>query len=160
MSRTRPYIALIISFWVAAVLQQAVVPRLGIGAAAPDLLLVVALVSAVFFPPSKAAVLGFVAGVVHGAIAGADLAHYAVSRTLVAFAVGYLSGLELDVKPWYVGLTVLGGTVLAQFLMMIPAPPPEIGPYVGATILSAMYNGVLAIPIYALIRRSLSPQEN
>ena len=160
MSHAKPYVTLIISFWVAAILQMAVVPRLQLGAAAPDLLLVVALVAAVFFPPSKAAVLGFVAGVLHGGVAGADLAHYAVSRTIVAFAVGYLSGLDLNVKPWYVGLTVLGGTLVAQFLMMIPAPPVEFGSYVTATILSAMYNGVLAIPIYALIRRSLSPQKN
>ena len=160
MRQARPYIALALWFWAAAVLQQAVAPRIQIVAAMPDLLLVVALVSAVFFPPRKAAVLGFVAGVLHGGIAGADLAQYAVSRTLVAFAVGYLSGLDLDVRPWYVGLTVLGGTLAAQFLMMIPAPPAEIGPYVRATILSAMYNGVLAIPIYALIRRSLSQKVN
>ncbi|MCH8978531.1 MAG: rod shape-determining protein MreD [Armatimonadetes bacterium] len=160
MRQARPFVALALWFWVAAVIQQAVAPQVKIAGAEPDLLLVVALVSAVFYPPRIAAVLGFVAGVLHGGIAGADLAHYAVSGTLVAFAVGYLSGLELDVKPWYVGLTVLGGTLAAQLLMMIQAPPPETVPYVRATILSAMYNGVLAIPIYALIRRSLSPKVN
>ena len=160
MRQAKPYVALVLWFWAAAVLQQAVAERIEIKSARPDFLLVVALVSAVFYQPRIAAVLGFVAGVLYGGIAGADLGGYAVSLTLVAFAVGYLSGLELDVKPWYVGLTVAGGSLAAQFLMMIPAPPPEIGPYVGATIFSAMYNGVLAIPIYVLIRRSLSPKDN
>lgn len=156
MRQSRAYIALALWFWAAAVFQQAVAPRIQIAGAAPDFLLIVALVAAVFFPPRLAAVLGFIAGVLNGAIAGADLAHYAVSRTLVAFAVGFLSGLNLDVKAWYVGLTVMGGTLAAAVLMMIPAPPPEFGPYVQATIVSAMYNGVLAIPIYALVRLSLS----
>jgi hypothetical protein len=50
---------------------------------------------------------------------------------------------------------VVGGTLLAYLLMMVPAPPPEVGRYLRDTIVAAMYNGVLAIPLYALLRRTL-----
>jgi rod shape-determining protein MreD len=133
---------------------------LAFGGATPDFLIVTALVAAVFFQPIVAAVLGFVAGLLHGGVTGSDTANFAISRTLVCYAAGYVSRLELEVRPWYVGLTVAAGTVLAYFLMMIPAPPPHVWPYVRDTIFSAMYNGVLAIPLYALLRRSLHPKVN
>lgn len=160
MNRARPIVFLVLCFWVAAGLQQAAAPHLAFGGAQPDLLLVTALVAAVFFEPVVAAIFGFVAGVLHGGVTGSDTTNFAVSRTLVAYAAGFVSRLELDVRPWYVGLVVLGGTLLTYGLMMVPAPPPQVWPYVRDTILSAMYNGVLAIPLYAMMRRSLRPKVN
>ncbi len=160
MNKARPIVVLVLCFWVAAGLQQAAAPHLAFGSARPDLLITTALVAAVFFEPLIAATLGFVAGVLHGGVTGSDTANLAVSRTLVAYAAGYVSRLELDVRPWYVGLVVLAGTVVSYLLMMIPAPPPEVWPYVRDTIFSAMYNGVLAIPLYAMMRRSLRPKVN
>lgn len=151
---------LVLSFWLAAVLQQAVVERVQIGGARPDLLLTLALASAVMFAPRFAALFGFVAGLLQGAIAGADLAHFTISYTIVAYFAGYLSWLELDIRAWYVALVVIGGTVTVGLLMMIPAPPSQLWPHLGDTILSAIYNGVLAIPLYALIKRSLHAKVN
>lgn len=160
MSRARPVILLVLVFWIAAALQQAAAPHMTIAGASPDILLVVALSSAVFFEPVIGAVLGFVAGMLHGGVTGADTASLTVSRTLVSYAAGYVSRLELDVRPWYVALVVFGGTVVSHLLMMIPAPPPEVWPYLRDTIVSAMYNGVLAIPLYAFMRRTLRPKVN
>ena len=160
MSRARPYIVIAVAFWIAAALQQAAAPHMTVSGARPDLLLVLALSLAVTFQPVAAAVLGFVAGLLHGGVVGSDLASLTVSRTLVGYLAGYVSRLELDVRPWYVGLVVFGGTALAHLLLMIPAPPPEAWPYLRDTIVAAMYNGVLAIPLYALLRRTLHPKVN
>jgi rod shape-determining protein MreD len=151
---------MVLAFWIGAALQLAAAPHLTVAGASPDILLVVAVSSAVFFPPTIAACLGFVAGLLHGGVAGADTSSLTISTTLVCYAAGYVSRLELDVRPWYVGLVVLGGTVAAHLLLMIPAPPPETLPYLRATIVAAVYNGMLAIPLYAFMRRTLRPKVN
>ena len=160
MKKTRPFVILVLGFWLAAVLQQATVDRLQIGGARPDLLLILAFSTAVMFAPRYAALFGFVAGLLQGAITGADLAHYTISYTIVAYLAGFLSWLELDIRAWYVALVVIGGTIIVGLIMMIPAPPVQFWPYLGDTILSAIYNGVLAIPLYVLIKRLLHPKEN
>jgi rod shape-determining protein MreD len=160
MSRIRPFLTLFFAFWLGAALQLAAAPHMTIAGAAPDILLIVALSSAVFFQPTIGAVLGFVGGLLHGGVAGADTSSLTISSTLVSYAAGYVSRLDLDVRPWYVGLVVLAGTVVSHLLLMIPAPPPETWPYLRATIVAAMYNGVLAIPLYALMRRTLRPKVN
>lgn len=160
MNKTRPFVILFVSFWLIAVLQQSIVDRIQIGGAQPDLLLVLALATAVMFAPRFAALFGFLAGVIHGAIIGADLAHVTISYTIVAYCAGFLSWLEMDIRVWYVALVTLGGSIVASLLMMIPAPPEHFWPFLGDTILSATYNGVLAIPLYALLKRILHPKVN
>ena len=160
MSQSRPFIVLALAFWIAAALQQAAAPHLAIAGARPDFLLVVALAASVMFPPVVAAVLGFASGLLHGGVAGSDVASLTVIRTLGAYLAGYVSRLELDVRPWYVGLVAFGGTLLASLLKMVPSPPPETWPYLRDTIFAAMYNGVLAIPLYALLRRTLHHKVN
>lgn len=160
MTATRPYVVLALVFWAAAALQMAAAPRLAIAGAPPDLLMVVAFATAILFPPTIAAVLGFTAGLLHGGVVGSDVATFTISRTLVAYGAGYVSRLELEVRPWYAGLVALGGTVLVHLLVMIPAPPPETWPYLRDTIVAATYNGVLAIPLYAFLRRTLRPKVN
>jgi hypothetical protein len=49
-------------------------------------------------------------------------------------------------------------TIVAQLILMFFAPPPGIASFLGATIGSAMVNGVLAVPVHALLRRILGPQ--
>ncbi|MCH7945449.1 MAG: hypothetical protein IIC73_05460 [Armatimonadetes bacterium] len=151
---------LIVCFWLAAVLEHSVTQRFLAEGGRPDLLLALALSVSVMFQPRYAALLGFLAGLLQGGMASADLAHFTIAYTMVGFAAGWVSKLKLDVRPWFVALVVLGGTLVAGLLMMIPAPPPEFWPRLRDTILSAMYNGVLAIPIYVLIRRSLVQKVN
>lgn len=160
MSTMRPLIILIVCFWLAAVFEHAVTNRISPGGARPDLLLVLALSVSVMFQPRYAAMVGFLAGLLQGGIAVADLAHFTIAYAMVGFAAGWVSKLELDVRPWFVALVVLGGTLVAGLLMMIPAPPPEFWPRLQDTILSAIYNGLLAMPIYVLMRRSLSQKAN
>jgi hypothetical protein len=43
-------------------------------------------------------------------------------------------------------------------MLMVPAPPPVFLPYLRDTIVAAMYNGVLALPLYVFLRRTLRPK--
>ncbi len=154
MNRWQPIALVVLLFWVAAALQVKAVQSLTIFGARPDFLLVVAVSVSVLHRPGTAAGMGGIAGFLQGVISGANLAHYVVSRAVAAFAVGHVSKLELDVRSGYVGLMAVGATIIAQVLLMIFAPQPEFWSFIQATILTALYNGVLAIPVYALLRRA------
>ncbi|HXH60391.1 MAG TPA: hypothetical protein VNI20_03440 [Fimbriimonadaceae bacterium] len=160
MSRIRPYLVFAAWFWIVAALQQTLGTRAMIGSASPDFLLTLGLVAAVMYPPRIACLLGFTAGVLHGGIAGADLSGLAISRTLACFGAGFVSRLDLEIKPVYVALVVFAGTLAAQVMMMVPAPPPAAWVYVRDTLFGAMYNAALALPVYLLLRRSLRHRMN
>lgn len=139
----------------AAILQQALAPRMAIFGVQPDFFLILLVPLALVAPASVAAPLGFASGVIHGAVAGANLPHYAISRGVAFFAAILSRGVGLEIGLPLAGLLVGLATVIAQIVLMFLAPPPAITPFLAATMGVALYDGVLALPIYALLRRSL-----
>jgi rod shape-determining protein MreD len=137
--------------------QRAVSPYIAIGGVAPDFLLVVIGCLALFGTRRSGSIIGFLAGVIEGALAGANLAAYAVSRTIAGFVSGWFSALEFEAGAIVASFVVFAITLLSQLLLMFVAPPGQIGGFLLATIGSAVYNGVLAMPLYALLRRVLDP---
>ncbi|MCH7904154.1 MAG: rod shape-determining protein MreD [Armatimonadetes bacterium] len=158
MKVVAPWLALALLFWLAAGVQHGAATRLAVFGANPDFLLVVAFCSSILTRPAASAGLGFLAGVLQGAMAGAHLAHHVISRALTCFFIGYESRLEFGVKVEFAALTVAIGTVVSRVLLAILAPPPEIWPFLRATIGTAIYNGVLAVPTYLLVRRLFKHQ--
>src|SRR5688572_15606114 len=75
-------LAIAIGLWVAGGLQQVVAPRLMLFGASPDFLLISLAAGSLFLKRNQAAFLGFVCGLIHGALAGANLTHYVISRTI------------------------------------------------------------------------------
>lgn len=89
-------------------------------------------------------------------MAGANLAHYAVSRTVAGFAGASSRAIGFEINIAVVGVTAALMTLVAQTVFMFLAAPKGIAAFLGDTIGSAVYNGVLAIPTYLLLRRVLS----
>ena len=160
MKAASPWLALTLLFLLAAGIQHGAAPNLAVLGATPNFLLVLALSSSVLMRPGVSAGLGFLAGLLQGAMAGANLAHYVVSRVLTCFFIGYESKLEVGVRVEYAALTVAAGTIVSDVLLVIFAPPPEIWSSLRATIGTAIYNGVLAVPTYLLVRRLFKHQVN
>lgn len=140
---------------VAAALQQSVAQSISIGPSSPDFFLVVLGALSPFLNRVGAATVGLVAGIVHGALIGASLAHYVVSRVIAGFALGWSNDLRLAPNVAVAMVSTVAGTVLAQLVHLFLAPPKDILGYLTATIVSAVYNGVLVIPLYALLNRVL-----
>jgi rod shape-determining protein MreD len=157
VTTTRLVIVSIISLWIAAVFQQVLAPRFAIFGVRPDFLLIVLVPLSLFVNRSTAAVLGFFAGLLYGAAAGANLTHYAVSRTLAGFAGSWSKATGLELNLVVLAITTAIVTVLAQMVWMFLAAPSGVLSFLGDTIGSAMYNGVLAVPFYMLLRRVLVP---
>lgn len=153
-----------IAFWVVAgtlyiagILELACARQLAIFGAEPDFLLIAVGCCSMALRRTPAAVCGFAGGVIQGAIAGADMAHYAISRTVGGFVASWSRSLRLEANPAAVAATVALTTVLSRMLFMFTAAPRGIAEFLGDTIGTAMYNGVLAIPLYALLKRVLNP---
>lgn len=144
--------------WLAGVLQQSLSQRMAIFGVPPDFLLVAMGAMALLTHRTKATSFGFLAGLIQGALSGANMAHYIVSRSVSAFAMATVSRSGLQIGLLLAGVLCAGMTVLAQFLLLFLAPPRDILSFIGATIGTAVYNGVLAMPLYALLRRFAEPQ--
>lgn len=157
MSRRRFFLVAIVALWIAAVLQTAVVPHISFLGFSPDLYLVMVGCLSVFSGRAEGALVGFLAGLLQGGLHVMRLAHYIVSRTLTGFLVAWSMKLEIELRPLIVAVIVVLATILAKLLWMFLAAPPGIGAFLADTIRTAVYNGVLAVPVYALLKRILNP---
>lgn len=144
--------------WLSAGLNMGLAGKIEILGSGPDFLLLSLAVLTCFTSRLGGAVLGFACGVFYGSLAGANLAQYAISRTLVGFASGWFNDLGFE-RNWYmVALRAASVVLTAQALLMLSAPPADLPGFLGDTIGSAMYNGVLAVPYFALLRSLLDPK--
>jgi len=144
-----------IILYLAAILQQAAAPRWSIFGATPDFFVVGLSVLSLFASPSTGMVTGFFFGLVQGCLPTANVTHYVVSRTLAGYGIAKANSLRLNPSLGLAFGTAAVATLVAQVIWMFIAAPPDIGGFLGDTIVSAMYNGVLAMPLYALLKRIL-----
>ncbi len=143
--------------WICAVLQFGLARYLAVFGAEPDFLMVAVVTISLCLPRAPGAATGFVAGVIQGALVGASLAHYAISRIIAGFVSAWSRGLRFELTAAAVGLTAVSVTIFSGLIFLFTAAPPGIVGYMGDTIGTAMYNGVLAMPLYALLKRVLHP---
>jgi rod shape-determining protein MreD len=146
----------VFGLWIAAILQQAVSPHLSLWGAKPDFILILVAPFSLFVPRKGGSALGFAGGVLQGAIAGANLAPIAISRAVAGFVGSWSRKIELERNFIVVSATTFVVSLIAGLVWMFIAAPPGVAVYLGDTIGSAMYNGVLAIPVYMLLERVLN----
>lgn len=153
--KPKALLVLAVAVWLAAVGQQAFfVPG---ARAAPDLYLVLIGASAPLLNRWQTTWLGFVCGLTHGACAGANMTAYIVSRTITAFFAGWANDLRIAPSFWLASITSAIATLFAQLGMLFLAVPRNIEGFIADTILTAVYNGVLALLLYAVLSRLLDP---
>ena len=141
--------------WLAGAFQEAVAYQLSLAGVAPDFLLVGVVCLCLFAPKRNGAGVGLMAGAIHGAIAGGHMAAYAITRTLVGFAIGWFASLEFEANTSVAFVMTAMATLATQLTFFLMNPRGGILASLLATIGSAMYNGVLAIPLYALLNKVL-----
>lgn len=147
------WLVVVVAFVVGAFAKPMAEGQMAVLGARPDLLAVVAFVAALRLRPRGGVSLGFLAGLVTGALAGANMAHWIVSRVLAAFVLGWVGRSQVALSPPVVGAAVAGATLGSQLAFMLLAAPPDIGGFLKATIGAAIYNGVLAVFFDMLLGR-------
>ncbi|MFZ4506822.1 MAG: hypothetical protein ACOYON_03895 [Fimbriimonas sp.] len=139
--------------WISAGLEDALAPPLAIYGVSPDFLLIFLACLSPIGSRMQGASVGFAAGALQGALAGANLMHYAISRSVTGLLAAWSSEMRLQANPLLGLFTTMLVTVIARLLFLFLAPSPNLLGYLGATIGSATYNGVLAVPLYWLLNR-------
>jgi rod shape-determining protein MreD len=152
------FLLLSVLLYVLVVIQDSVGPWMAVFGAKPDLPVAFCLCVALNSRPGVASFWGFMAGFAHGAAAGANLTHYVLSRIAPSFGLAWVRRLDLQLSLPTAGLLVALGTLAAEVLLLLLAPPRGIGPALRDTITTAVYNGVLAIPLYGLVRLVFQPK--
>ncbi len=104
------------------------------------------------------AVLGFFAGWLYGAIDGANCWQYIASRAVGGFLIAWIAETGIEKSLFSAFLAGIVGVLLCQIGLMFLAPPWSVSHYLGDTIKTAVYNGVLALPVYACLNRILGPR--
>ena len=142
-----------------AVLQSVLGEKYAIAGARPDLLTATAIVAALFCDANGGAAAGFFAGMLLASLAAPPHGGFGsliVSRTLTGFGVGWLEARIFRDNALLAVVLVALGTALAEVLFFLFAPQPNILHWLRAVGGTALYNGVLALPLYLLLRRLLS----
>lgn len=142
--------------WVAGILQSNATALMFLGAK-PDFLLTTAVVLSAWSGRRTGATIGFCAGLIHGSIFSSRIGYYIVSRAAACFGVSWSRKLDIELSYWLIGLTVFVSTVFVQAFQLFLPPPQNILRLATDTIFTATYNGVLAMPLYALLKKILDP---
>lgn len=149
----------IVCMLISAILQYGVAPSMSIGLLSPDFLLVTSSVLCLTVRPGTGAGTGFLAGLIQGALAGANITHYVVSRAVSGFLLSWSRDSGLEFGTAATSIAVMIATVGARLIFMFFAAPPDIGAFLQATILMALYNGVIAVPTSILLYRWAKPKK-
>jgi len=156
MKATTYIFAVLIGLFVAGVL-QASDRWFTVFGARPLFILVFVACMGMVNRPAWGAGAGFLAGIVEGSLAGANLTQYVTSRALTGFCVAWVRSTDLQFGVILAAIGTLLSTLGANAILMIFAPPADIGSFIRATIFSAMYNGVLAMPLFAVLQHFAKP---
>jgi rod shape-determining protein MreD len=123
----------------------------------PDFLLIVLACAGLYCERRNATLLGFGSGLLQGVIAGANMTLYIASRAVAGFLLGCFNTLDVEVNGVLSVINAVILTLIAQLLLLfLGAHHGPLMPYLGGTLVSAVYNGVIALPVYALLNRFLT----
>lgn len=139
--------------WLSTVLQVGLSPHWVIWGCQPDFLLVSLACLCFYTSRSGGAAIGFVSGLLYGAMVNLNLAALIASRSVAGFLTGWFNALEMKPNAPVAAVTAFGVTMVARLTLVLLAPPTSLWPFLKATIGSSVYNGVLAIPMYLLVYR-------
>ncbi len=139
--------------------QSAFADSLRIRSVPPDVPLVVAIIGSMYYDADRGAFLGFIIGVFHAAFATPSAGGFTaliLSRLLVCFGVGWLEErIFRDSLPLALGMVALG-SMLVECLFFVIAPQPDIPHWIRQTLFATLYNTLLTLPLYFVIRRSVA----
>ncbi len=127
----------------------------------PDFLVLTALLGAMFCGINESAAMGFGAGLIMACLAappGAGFGSLIVSRTLVAFGIGWLEERIFRDNALIALAIASCGTLLAEGVFFIFSPQHQISHWARGVGITTLYNTLLALPIYFLLRRCLGPR--
>jgi rod shape-determining protein MreD len=142
----------------AGALQSQVSDRIAIFGSRPDFLMAAIMAMALVIDPALGAVVGFAAGLVHASIVGLSFGGFIVSRTLLGFAVGSLRSWVFQENLIILSATALLGTLACESIYFLIEPARSGSAALAQLPMESVYNAVLAVVCYRLVRRTMEQQ--
>jgi rod shape-determining protein MreD len=155
MKGVKGWIIAIILLWIAGACQLAIAFQISAAGMSPDFPLIVIVTVGLFSNRRTGSIVGFLGGAIHGAVEGGHIAAYTITRTAIGFLVGWFTGMEFEGNIAVAFIVTAAATICTRLTFLLLNPRGAILAFLLATIGSAVYNGVLAMPLYALLKRVL-----
>jgi cell shape-determining protein MreD len=154
MNQQRVVLSAVFFIWLSAGLQQGLANRLSLFGAQPDFLLVTACIFGLITNMRNALVIGLIIGFAESAIVGSDMWQFILTRMAAAWICAFLVENRFQRNGGVASLAALVSSLICGILFMIIAPQPNIGGTLKATLITALYNAVLALIAYYPIERA------
>jgi rod shape-determining protein MreD len=151
-NRTLIWVA-ILSFWIFGGLNEGLAKDIAIFGAQPDFLLVATVVISMLSDMRGAAVAGFTGGFFQGAITGANMWQYVVTRLIVGWIGGSLIELRFQRNAMIAAMACFVASIIAGLVFLFLTSQPNILGSLRDTLISAMYNAVLAALVFAPVEK-------
>lgn len=153
MIRLRQFIVVALFLLLAAALQGRAAHAIAVRGAEPDFILVALACGGTLIGGARGTALGFWAGLLTAALIPATFGTYLASRTVAGAFAGWLQGHvnreSLIVPP----LAAFSTTALAELIAVLMAPTHHLKSWALARGGEVIYNTLLALPAYLLLRR-------
>jgi rod shape-determining protein MreD len=153
MSGRRTWIALGLFLLAAFCVHVAHVTDMQIYSARPNLTVMALLVGCLFLDAGSGAVFGFLCGALEASYAGIFVGSILVSRSIVGFALGAMEERVFRDNVFVAMLLTLLGTFAVEALFYLFAPQPNFPGWAVRVAGESVYNAVLALPAYLILRR-------
>ncbi len=156
---TRKNLGFGITLFIAAILQAVYADALRIHSARPDFLCAAAILCSLFCNVDGGAAVGFTAGLLMAVLAAPPHAGYGsliVSRVIACSIVGWLDNHVFRDNYLIAVLMSAAGTAAAGTLFFIFDPEIHFSHWAKSLLGTVGYNALIAIPLYAFIRRLIT----
>jgi len=120
--------------------------------ARPDVVLVALIAMALTLDPLSGAIIGFVAGTVHGTIVGYSLGSFIISRTIIGFLAGSVTFRLFTENPVVPVLCAGGLTFLGEAVFLLANPMPDLLAVLNIVLAKSLYSSLLTLLAFWFLR--------
>lgn len=133
--------------------------RMQVGFAMPDFSLLALGCLALLTNPAGGAWAGFFTGWLQGAMIAQMVGSHILSRMGAGFIAGWIPVWFERKNPLMPVIVCIVVVVISEALLYLLAPRHDLQDWILRMAGKSIYNGLLALPAYALLRRFLPPEQ-
>lgn len=156
MSR-RLLAATVVFLGLATVAQATFAAMLSVGLARPDLLLITMVCLCVLSPVNAGLGIGLCGGILSAAMSGVDYGSFLASRIAAGWASAAMARAMRADNPLMPLAAVCATTVISQTIFFVMAPDAPVF-WAQTSLGELVYNAILALPIYLVVRSLVRPR--
>ena len=127
-------------------------PWLRVHGQVPDLVLGLVVCVGLCTGAQSGFLTGFLGAYFWGAVSSSPWGNLFLSHMGLGFVAGSLRGRVFADRVLVAMLLVALAEVIASLVQLLLAPPPSPQAWLGQLLVRALYSGVLAVPLYLLVR--------